>query len=134
MAPQLTASVGEITSPRRVLAPVVLAFILAPTLSPSASAAVLHDAIPKQLGCGDAIVAGIWAQSWTTGNRTVRMKAVDRHTGKVWWRKKARALKSHWRTWYLPSGMNGQCSATTFVYQGRGWTATYRIRFKSEGV
>jgi hypothetical protein len=97
-----------------------------------AQAAVLHQAIPKRLVCGDAIVPGIWAQSWTEGDRTIRMKAIDRETGRVWWRKKARALKSHWREWYLPSGMDGQCGRTTFVYRGPGWKATYRIRFRSE--
>jgi len=103
-------------------------------LAAPASAAVLVQAIPKRLVCGDAIVPGIWAQSWTTGNRIVRMKAIDRRTGRVWWHKKARALKSHWRKWYLPSGMAGQCGSTTFVYRGHGWKATYRIRFRSEGV
>jgi hypothetical protein len=99
-----------------------------------ASADVLVQAIPKRLVCGDAIVPGIWAQSWTTGDRRVRMKAIDRRTGRVWWRKTARAPKSHWREWYLPSGMAGQCRSTTFVYRGNGWKATYRIRFRSEGV
>jgi hypothetical protein len=62
------------------------------------------------------------------------MKAIDRPTGTVWWRKKARASKTHWRHWYLPSGMDGQCQPTTFVYQGHRWKATYRVRFRSEGV
>jgi hypothetical protein len=62
------------------------------------------------------------------------MKAIDRHTGTVWWRKKTRASKTHWRHWYLPSGMDGQCQPTTFVYQGHGWKTTYRVRFRSEGV
>jgi hypothetical protein len=103
-------------------------------LAAPASADVLVQAIPKRLVCGDAIVPGIWAQSWTRGNRVVRMKAIDRRTGRVWWRKKARAPKSHWHEWYLPSGMDGQCRRTTFVYRGHGWKAIFHIRFRSEGV
>jgi hypothetical protein len=62
------------------------------------------------------------------------MKAIDRRTGKVWWRKKAHARTSHWRYWYLPSGQDGRCRRTTFVYRGPGFTATFHIRFRSEGV
>ena len=109
-------------------------FIACLLMAAPASAAVLVRAIPKRLVCGDAIVPAIWAQSWTTGNRVVRMKAIDRRTGRVWWRKKARAPKSHWREWILPSGMDGQCHRTTFVYRGHGWKATFHIRFRSEGV
>ena len=104
-------------------------------LAVPASADVLVQAIPKRLVCGDAIVPGIWAQSWTTGNRFVRMKAIDRRTGRVWWRKRARALKSHWREWYLPSGMGGQMPEHDLrVPCCHGWKVTYRIRFRSEGV
>lgn len=103
-------------------------------LAAPASADVLVQRIPKRLVCGDAIVPGIWAQPGTTGSRVVRMKAIDRRTGRVWWRRKARAPKTRWREWYLPSGMNGHCRRTTFVYQGRRWKAPYRIRFRSEGV
>jgi hypothetical protein len=120
------------TYPPAVLRPCLIGLVAALALAAPASAAVLHQAIPKRMVCGDAIVPGIWAQSWTTGNRIVRMKAIDRRSGRVWWRHKARALKSHWRRWYLPSGMDGQCRRTTFVYRGRGWTATYHVRFRSE--
>ena len=104
----------------RVLGTGLVTVVIALVVAAPAPAAVLHDYIPKRLVCGDAIVAGIWAQSWTTGNRWVRMKAIDRRSGKVWWRKKAKALKSHWRAWYLPSGMDGQCGRTTFIYRGHG--------------
>ncbi len=99
-----------------------------------ASAAVLIHAPKKHLVCGDAITVGIWAQPGTTGSRTVRIKAVDRKSGKTWWRKKAKARTSHWRYWYLPSGRDGQCKPTTIVYKGPGFTARFKITFKSEGV
>jgi hypothetical protein len=41
----------------------LLAAAVALTFAAPAQAAVLHEYIPKQLVCGDAIVAGIWAQS-----------------------------------------------------------------------
>jgi hypothetical protein len=116
--------------PRRVL----IAIALSLACAAPASASVLVSGIPKTLVCGDAIVPGIWAQSWTTGNRWVRMKAIDRRSGTVWWHRKARASKKHWRYWTLPSGMDGQCGKTTVVYRGHGWTATFRVRFTSEGV
>ena len=78
----------------------------------TAKADVLVSAIPKQLVCGDAITAGIWAQPGTTGNRTVKMRAIDRRTGKVWWRKTAKA-----RTRELSDGVK----------------AKYRIHFRPEG-
>jgi hypothetical protein len=108
--------------------------IAALVVAAPASADVLVQAIPKRLVCGDPIVPGIWAQPGTTGNRTVRMTAIDRRTSRVWWRKTARAPTSGWRKWYLPSGMSGRCTPTTFVYRGSGWRAVYRIRFRSEGV
>ncbi len=99
-----------------------------------ASADVLVSAFPAPLVCGDPIVPGIWAQPGTTQGRIVRMKAVDRRTGKVWWRKTARARESGWREWTLPSGRKGRCGTTKFVYKGDGFTARYTIRFRSEGV
>jgi hypothetical protein len=103
-------------------------------LAAPASGAVLVHSIPKRLVCGDAITAGIWAQSWTTGDRTVRMKAIDRRSGRVWWRRTAVASKRKWKYWTLPSGMDGQCEATTIVYKGDGWNARFTVRFRSEGV
>jgi hypothetical protein len=99
-----------------------------------AQAAVLVHAPKKRPVCGDAITVGIWAQSWTTGSRWVRMQAIDRKSGKVWWHRKAKASKTHWRYWYLPSGRKGRCGRTTIVYRGHGFKATFHVRFKSEGV
>jgi hypothetical protein len=56
--------------------------VLGATASP-VSAAVLIHAPKKHLVCGDAITVGIWAQPGTTGSRTVRIKAVDRTSGKT---------------------------------------------------
>lgn len=111
----------------------LLALLLA---APAASADVLVSAIPKRLVCGDAINPGIWAQPGTTGSRTVKMRAIDRATGKVWWRRTATAkTRGGWRNWWLPSGMGGQCRPTTFVYMLPARVkAKYRIRFKSESV
>ena len=117
---------------RRTTVPVALAGLLA--AAPAASADVLISAIPKRIVCGAAIKPGIWAQPGTTGSRWVRMKAVDRATGKVWWRKTAKARTRGWRDWYLPSGMDGRCRPTTFVYVVNGQRVKYRIRFTSEGV
>ena len=113
---------------------VPIAILATLALAAPAQAAVLVHAPPKRLVCGDAITVGIWAQSWTTGSRWVRMKAIDRATGTVWWHRKARASKRHWRYWGLPSGMDGQCGRTTIVYRGHGFKATFHVRFKSEGV
>jgi hypothetical protein len=104
------------------------------SIASPAQADVLIEAIPKHLVCGAAIAPGIWAQPGTTGSRNVRMKAVDRASGHVWWRKTARATSRRWRNWYLPSGMDGRCGATTIVYYGPGWTARFRTKFRSEGV
>jgi hypothetical protein len=102
----------------RVCGIFVLALGLLLFAAPPASADVLVSAIPKRLVCGDAISPGIWAQPGTTGSRVARMPAVDRATGRVWWRKTATArTRGGWRNWYLPSGMDGQCRATTFVYE-----------------
>jgi hypothetical protein len=117
-----------------VTRPIVLLSLLATlVLAAPASAAVLVEGLPKRLVCGDPITPGIWAQPGTTGSRVVRMKAIETRTGHVWWRKKARAVTSHWRRWVLPSGMNGRCHRTTFVYQGHGMKAVFHIRFRSEG-
>jgi hypothetical protein len=99
-----------------------------------ASAAVLISAPKKHYVCGDAIEPGIWAQPGTKGSRTVRMKAIDRKSGRVWWHKKAKARTSRWRYWFLPSGEDGQCRPVTLVYKGPGFTARYKITFRSEGV
>jgi hypothetical protein len=113
------------------------AFVL--TAPAVASADVLVQAIPRHPVCGDALVPGIWAQPGTKGNRIVRIKAIDRRSGRVWWHRKARASTRGWRTWFLPSGKGGQCGPTTIVYRGRrpdgsSWTARYRVRFRSEGA
>jgi hypothetical protein len=62
------------------------------------------------------------------------MKVVDRATGTVWWRKTAKARTRGWRDCCRPSGMDGQCRRTTFVYVVNGHKLKYRIRFTSEGV
>jgi hypothetical protein len=62
------------------------------------------------------------------------MKAVDRRSGRVWWRETARATSRRWRTWQLPSGMDGRCERTTVVYKLADATVRYRIRFRSEGA
>lgn len=118
---------------RLLVSSAVLALLI---VVPSASADVLVTALPKRLVCGDAINPGIWAQPGTTGSRKVRMRAIDRSTGKVWWRKTATArTQAGWRDWSLPSGMAGRCGRTTFVYELPGGVkAKYRVRFKSEGV
>jgi hypothetical protein len=109
----------------------VLAIALLPA---AASADVLIQRIPKRLMCGDPINPGIWAQPGTTGDKTVRMKAVDRRSGVVWWRKTATATSRRWRQWVLPSGKDGRCGPTTFVYRFAGTTVRYKVRFRSEGV
>jgi len=118
----------------RRIAALIGALALLAAAAPAAQAAVLVNAPKKKLVCGDAITLGIWAQSWTTGSRWVRMKAIETRTGKVWWHKKAKASKTHWRYWYLPSGKDGRCHRTTVVYRGHGFKATFHVRFKSEGV
>jgi hypothetical protein len=118
-----------------VLAVLVVALVTAAV----ANADVLVNAVPKTLVCGDAIQLGIWAQAGTTGNRTVRMSAIDQRTGRVWWRRTATAPTRAWRYWSLPSGRNGRCGRTTIVYRGHredgsSWVARYNVRFRSEGV
>jgi len=116
---------------RRVV--LIVAIALGCAAAP-ASADVLIEAIPKRLVCGDAITPGIWAQPGTHGSRTVRIQAIDRRSGRVWWRKKARARTGGWRNWYLRSGWRGRCRRTTIVYRGPGFTARYTVTFRSEGV
>ena len=140
MATSERASIGDRThsarrtlrAMRRITVPLALAGLLA--AAPAAAADVLISAIPKRIVCGAPIKPGIRAQPGTTGSRWVRMKAVDRATGKVWWRKTAKARTRSWRDWCLPSGMDGQCQPTTFVYVVNGQNVKYRIRFKGEGV
>ena len=100
--------------------------------APSASAAVLVSGLPKRLVCGDAIRPGIWAQAGTAGSRRVSIKAIDRRTGKVWWRKTATAPFKGWRYWHLPSGMDGQCGPTTIVYRLHGRDTKFNVSFKPE--
>jgi hypothetical protein len=106
---------------------------LALTATP-ASAAVLISAPKQHPACGDPIKPGIWSQPGTKGSRTVRIRLVDRKSGKTYWHRKAKAPFSHWRYWYLPSGKGGLCKPTTLVYKGPGFTARYKITFRSEGV
>ena len=114
---------------------VLLAAVVGLAVVPSsAAAAVLVNAVPKHLVCGDAIKVGVWAQPGTSGDRTVRIKAVGTKTGKTWYRRTATARTSGWQYWTLPSGRRGQCGATTIVYSGPGITAKFRVRFSSEGV
>jgi hypothetical protein len=118
---------------RRVL-PFVVALASIVAWPAVAAADVLIEAIPKHLVCGDAITPGIWAQPGTAGSRTVRMRAIDKRTGKTWWHKTAKARTSGWRNWSLPSGRHGQCGPTVIVYRGPGFHARYTVRFRSEGV
>ncbi len=115
---------------RRLAVLAVLAGALV-TAAP-ADASVLISGIPKRLVCGDEITPGIWAQSGTTGSRRVSIKAIDRHTGKVWWHRTATAPFKGWRYWHLPSGMDGQCAPTTIVYRLHGRDSTFRVSFKPE--
>jgi hypothetical protein len=94
---------------------------------------VLVSSIPRHLVCGDAIAPGIFAQPGTSGSRKVRIKAIDRRTGTVWWNKTATA-RTNWRYWYLTSGMNGRCRPTTIVYRLHGQSVRYRVSFRNEGV
>jgi hypothetical protein len=113
----------------------VTAALLAVSAAPApASAAVLIHAPVKRAVCGDAITGGIWAQPGTRGSRTVRIQAIDRKSGRVWWHRKARARTSRWRFWALPSGEDGQCRPTTIVYRGPGFTSRFKVTFRSEGV
>src|SRR4051794_38412799 len=112
----------------------IITALLFAGLAAPASADVLVSAIPKHLVCGDAITPGIWAQPGTHGSRKVKIKVIDGRSGTVWWRKTAYAPSRHWRDWYLPSGMDGQCRRTIVVYASPGWTVRYTVRFRSEGV
>lgn len=118
----------------RRLLPLPLAAAVLAVAAPPAGADVLVSALPERLACGDPITPGIWAQPGTTGARTVRMKAIDRRTGNVWWRKTAKArTRGGWREWVLPSGRNGRCGTTTFVYTlANGVKDRYVIRFRAE--
>jgi hypothetical protein len=61
------------------------------------------------------------------------MKADDKRTGRVWWRKTARA-RARLAHLTLPSGRKGRCGTTMFVHKGDGFTARYTIRFRPEGA
>jgi hypothetical protein len=125
----------EFGSLERILRAVLIAVVLVVALPATASADVLIHGIQERLVCGDPITAGIWAQPGTTGSRWVRMKAIDRDSGQVWWRRRARATTRRWRYWTLPSGMQGRCRRTTFVYTLPGGVKSrFHIRFRSEGV
>ena len=115
----------------RLLAAAAILFAMAPA---TAQAAVRVEAIPKRLACGDAIVPGIWAEPATKGSRTVRMRAIDVATGKVWWHRRAKASRRHWRWWYLSAGMDGHCGTTKIEYRGRGDRIVYQVRFRRVGV
>jgi hypothetical protein len=115
-----------------VIRAALIAAVASLAMAAPASAAVLVEALPRHPVCGDPIRPGIWAQSWTTASRTVRMTAIDRRTGRVWWRRTAVASKHRWRHWTLPSGMNGSCRAAVFVYRGAHWTARFRVTFRRE--
>jgi hypothetical protein len=112
----------------RLLAAATLALVLAPAAA--AQAAVRVEGIPKRLTCGDSIVPGVWAEPDTKGSRTVRIRAIDVATGDVWWHKRVKAPRRHWRWWYLSSGMDGRCGATRIEYRGRGDRLVYRVRFR----
>ena len=107
------------------------AALLAVLLLATPAAASVHvEVIPKRLDCGEAITPGIWAEPGTTGNRRVRMRAIDQRTGRVWWRKRANAWTTRWRWWYLPAGMDNRCAPTTIEYRWRQWRAVYKVRFR----
>jgi hypothetical protein len=124
---------GTYPSGMRRLLPLPVALATLAVVAPPAGADVLVSALPDRLACGEPIAPGIWAQPGTTGDRTVRMKAIDRRTGRVWWRKTATArIRGGWRTWVLPSGMRGRCRTTKFVYTLPGGVKDkYVIRFRA---
>src|SRR3712207_3283931 len=101
---------------RRSVLPVPLVAALVP--AGPGTADVLVSALPQRLVCGAAIEPGVWAQPGPTGDRPVRMRAVDLRSGKVWWRRTVTARpRGGWRFWTLPSGMDGRCRPTKFVYE-----------------
>jgi hypothetical protein len=117
----------------------VLGLLGSLVLPAAAHGDVLVSAVPSRLVCGDAIRLGIWAQPGTTSNRRVRMTAIDRRTGRVWWRKTAMASTRRWHYWTLPSGRQGQCGPTTIVYRGyradgSTWVSRDNVQFRGEGV
>jgi hypothetical protein len=118
---------------RLVVLPPVFGALLLVGAAPAA-ADVLVNALPKRLTCGAPIQPGVWAQAGTTGDRTVRMRAVDLRSGKVWWRRTVKArTRGGWRFWTLPSGMDGRCRPTKVVYElAGGVKVRYRIRFRAE--
>src|SRR4051812_42684427 len=130
---ELLSSRNGRSLPSMVRTAMITALLFAALAAP-ASADVLVSAIPKHLVCGDAITPGIWAQPRTRGSRRIKIKVIDARSGTVWWRKTAYAPTRHWRDWYLPSGMDGQCGRTIVVYTARAWTARYTVRFRGEGV
>jgi hypothetical protein len=104
--------------------------------APASAAAVKVQAPPQQLICGDAIPVGVRAPAGTTGSRVVRVKAVDGPTGTAWFTRRATARR-HWKRWFLPSGMDGQCHPTTIVYRGTRadgsrWVKRFKVLFRSE--
>jgi len=104
-----------------------------------AEAAVLVHAPDRSVSCGGPIQVGIFAQPGTTGNRTVRISAFDRASGKVWWKRTATAPIGRFRSWLLPSGRLGRCGTTTIVYRGfredgSRFTSRFTVRFRDEGA
>src|SRR3954451_23158693 len=106
----------------------------------AARAAILTSAPREDLVCGDAIQLGIWnnadkAPSIPKGQRKVTSRGGDGATGKTWWKKTATAT-SKWRSWYLPSGRDGQCGTTkvTLTYRASGRTVADReiIHFRPD--
>jgi hypothetical protein len=117
---------------------VLIAAALVAATPAVANAAVKVQRPPDNISCGGPIYVGIRAPAGTKGSRVVRIKVVDGPSGKVWFHRRATA-KRHWRHWFLPSGMNGQCQPTTIVYSGHNadgsaWTKRFKVVFHSEGV
>ena len=119
-------------------APIALAVTVAGLAAApaAAGAAIKVQAPPERLICGDGISLGVRAPTGTKGSHVVRVKAVDGSTGTAWFTRRATA-KRHWKRWFLPSGMDGQCHPTTVVYSGRRadgsrWVKRFKVLFRTE--
>jgi hypothetical protein len=105
-----------------------------------ANAAILISSPEPELVCGDAIQVGIWENPnknpTPKSHRKVTIRAIDKATGRTWWKKTATATHK-WRYWYLPSGRRGQCGTTvvTYTYRPAKRTIVDRttVRFRPEG-
>ena len=112
----------------------VLAILAGLLLVPAtAGADVLVHAPKSRLVCGDAIRVGVFAQPGTPiRERRKSISAIDKRTGRVWWRKTVTAT-TRWRFWALQSGYRGQCGTTIIKYLP-GRFGRFVVRFRPESV